>query len=71
MASGAIGIGLSTYFALYLQSAVGLTPTNAGLLFIPLTGGIAIGSVTSGRIMSRTVATRSLPSFQAARAFSR
>ncbi len=54
MASGAIGIGLSTYFALYLQSAVGLTPTNAGLLFIPLTGGIAIGSVTSGRIMSRT-----------------
>lgn len=54
MASGAIGIGLSTYFALYLQSAIGLTPTNAGLFFIPLTGGIAIGSVTSGRIMSRT-----------------
>ncbi len=54
MASGAIGIGLSTYFALYLQSAVGLTPTNAGLFFIPLTGGIALGSVTAGRLMSRT-----------------
>lgn len=54
MASGAIGIGMSTYLALYLQSAVGLTPTNAGLFFIPLTGGIALGSVTSGRIMSVT-----------------
>lgn len=54
MASGAIGIGLSTYFALYLQSAVGLTPTIAGLFFIPLTGGIAVGSLTSGRIMSKT-----------------
>lgn len=54
VASGAIGIGMSTYMALYLQSAVGLTPTTAGLFFIPLTGGIALGSVTSGRIMSKT-----------------
>lgn len=54
MMSGAVGIGLSTYFALYLQSAIGLTPTIAGLLFIPMTGGIAIGSLTSGRIMSKT-----------------
>ncbi|HWU60932.1 MAG TPA: MDR family MFS transporter [Ensifer sp.] len=54
MASGAIGIGLSTYFALYLQSAMSLTPTTAGLFFIPLTGGIAIGSLISGRIMSHT-----------------
>lgn len=54
MMSGAIGIGLSTYFALYLQSGIGLTPTMAGLFFIPLTGGIAAGSLTSGRIMSKT-----------------
>lgn len=54
MMSGAIGIGLSTYFALYLQSVAGLTPTQAGLLFIPLTGGIVLGSLTAGRIMSRT-----------------
>jgi EmrB/QacA subfamily drug resistance transporter len=54
MASGAIGIGLSNYFALYFQSAVGLTPTNAGLMFVPLTVGIAGGSIMAGRIMSRT-----------------
>lgn len=54
MAAGAIGIGLSTYFALYLQSVAGLSPTIAGLLFIPLTGGIVLGSITAGRIMSRT-----------------
>ena len=54
MASGAIGIGLSNYFALYFQSAVGLTPTNAGLMFIPLTVGIAGGSILAGRIMSKT-----------------
>ncbi|AGT11467.1 major facilitator superfamily MFS_1 (plasmid) [Paracoccus aminophilus JCM 7686] len=54
MASGSIGIGLSTYFALYLQSVTGLTPTVAGLLFVPLTGGIVLGSLTAGRIMSRT-----------------
>jgi EmrB/QacA subfamily drug resistance transporter len=52
--SGAIGIGLSNYFALYLQSGIGLSPTMAGLFFIPLTAGIAVGSLTSGRIMSKT-----------------
>lgn len=54
MASGSIGIGLSTYFALYLQSVAGLTPTVAGLFFVPLTGGIVLGSLTAGRIISRT-----------------
>lgn len=52
--AGSIGIGLSTYFALYLQSVAGMTPTIAGLLFIPLTGGIVLGSLTAGRIISRT-----------------
>tara|TARA_R110002020_G_scaffold16307_21_gene57739 strand:- start:427 stop:1986 length:1560 start_codon:yes stop_codon:yes gene_type:complete len=52
--SGAIGIGLVNYYALYLQSGLGMSPTIAGLFFIPLTGGIAVGSLSSGRIMSMT-----------------
>jgi EmrB/QacA subfamily drug resistance transporter len=52
--SGAIGIGMSNYYALYLQSGLGMSPTVAGLFFIPLTGGIAIGSLSAGRIISRT-----------------
>lgn len=54
MASGSIGIALSTYFALYLQSVAGLSPTSAGVLFFPLSAGIVLGSLTAGRIMSRT-----------------
>lgn len=51
-ASGAIGIGLVTYYALYLQSGLGLSPSAAGVFFIPLTAGIAIGSLSAGRLMS-------------------
>lgn len=51
-ASGAIGIGLVTYYALYLQSGLGLSPSAAGVFFIPLTAGIAIGSLTAGRLIS-------------------
>jgi EmrB/QacA subfamily drug resistance transporter len=52
--SGAIGIGSVNYVALYLQTTTGLTPSQAGLLFIALTGGIAMGSLTAGRLMSIT-----------------
>ncbi|SON57487.1 Multidrug-efflux transporter 3 [Hartmannibacter diazotrophicus] len=54
VASGSIGIGMVNYIALYLQSTLSMSPTAAGLFFIPLTGGIAAGSITAGRIMSRT-----------------
>lgn len=54
VASGSVGIGMVNYIALYLQTTMTLSPTAAGLFFIPLTGGIAIGSISAGRIMSRT-----------------
>jgi predicted MFS family arabinose efflux permease len=54
LVSGAIGIGSVNYVALYLQTTTGLSPSLAGLLFIALTGGIAIGSLTAGRLMSIT-----------------
>lgn len=52
--SGSVGIGLSNYWALFLQSAIGLSPSAAGLMFIPITAGIAVGSISAGRVMSRT-----------------
>ncbi|WP_417694084.1 MDR family MFS transporter [Roseibium sp.] len=54
LASGCMGIGMANYYALFLQSGLGMTPSIAGLFFIPLTTGIAVGSVSAGRIMSRT-----------------
>lgn len=52
--SGAVGIGSVNYVALFLQTTTGLSPTMAGLLFIATTGGIAIGSLNSGRFIART-----------------
>ena len=50
--SGGIAIGMVNYLALFLQTVYGLTPTTAGLFFIPITTGIVVGSLTSGRLMS-------------------
>ncbi|MCM2291845.1 MFS transporter [Allorhizobium sp. BGMRC 0089] len=52
--SGGVGIGSVNYMALYLQTTTGLSPTIAGLLFIAITGGIAIGSLNSGRLIAIT-----------------
>ncbi len=54
LVSGAIGIGSVNYIALFLQTTTGLTPSQAGLLFMALTGGIAAGSLTAGRLISLT-----------------
>lgn len=54
LASGAVGIGMVNYFALFLQTTTGLTPSLAGLLFIMLTGGIVCGSLTAGRLISHS-----------------
>lgn len=54
MVSGCLGIGLVNYFALFFQTGLGMTPSTAGLLFIPITVGIATGSLNAGKIMSRT-----------------
>lgn len=54
LASGAVGIGMVTYYALFLQTTTGLTPSVAGLLFIVFTGGIVCGSLTAGRLISRS-----------------
>lgn len=46
---------------LYLQIVRGATPTEAGLQLLPLTLGIAIGSVIAGRTISKTGRYRKFP----------
>jgi MFS family permease len=53
----AVGVGMfgaSVFIGQYFQIAGGRTPTEAGLLTIPLMLGSLIGTTLSGRIISRT-----------------
>jgi EmrB/QacA subfamily drug resistance transporter len=52
--SGGIAIGMVNYFALFLQTTTGLSPSAAGLFFVLHTGGLVGGSLTAGRIISKT-----------------
>jgi predicted MFS family arabinose efflux permease len=59
-----IGIGMFGGLAalpLYLQIVKGKTPTEAGLLLLPLTVGIMTGSVFAGRAIARTGRYRAFP----------
>ncbi|MGH3914805.1 MAG: MFS transporter [Pseudonocardiaceae bacterium] len=52
-----IGVGMFGGIMLipqYLQIVKGASPTKAGLLLLPLIAGIMVGSVVSGRLISRT-----------------
>jgi EmrB/QacA subfamily drug resistance transporter len=52
-----VGIGMFGGISMipqYLQIVKGHTPTEAGLLMVPMTLGIMIGSIVSGQITSRT-----------------
>lgn len=51
---GAAMFGGLAGLPLYLQIVKGASPTKAGLLLIPLTLGIMVGSIASGQIISRT-----------------
>jgi EmrB/QacA subfamily drug resistance transporter len=57
LASVAVGVGMfgsSTFLGQYFQVARGATPTEAGLLTLPMIAGNLIGSVASGQLISRT-----------------
>ncbi len=52
-----VGMGMFGILAglpLYLQIVRGASPTEAGLLLLPLTAGIMTGSIVSGQLISRT-----------------
>ena len=57
LASVAVGVGMfgsSTFLGQYFQVARGASPTEAGLLTLPMIAGNLIGSVVSGLLISRT-----------------
>ncbi|MFD1213065.1 MFS transporter [Arthrobacter sp. GCM10027362] len=57
VASVAVGVAMfasSTYLGQYYQVARGATPTEAGLLTLPMIAGNLVGSVVSGQLISRT-----------------
>jgi EmrB/QacA subfamily drug resistance transporter len=60
---GAMIVGAVTFMPIYLQVVRGADPARVGLLLLPLTAGIAVGSVATGRMMVKTGRTAVFPSF--------
>lgn len=57
LTGAAVGLalfGAASYLPAFLQRGDGATATESGLLMLPLTGGIVIASLVSGRLISRT-----------------
>ena len=52
-----VGLGMFggiIFLPLFLQVVMGTTPTNSGLLLLPLMGGVVVSSIVSGRLITRT-----------------
>nr|WP_251009302.1 MDR family MFS transporter [Curtobacterium sp. ISL-83] len=54
MAVGIAMFGATVYLAQYMQLARGATPTQSGLLTIPMIGGLLIASTVGGMLVTRT-----------------
>jgi EmrB/QacA subfamily drug resistance transporter len=59
---GATLVSLLTLLPIYFKVVRGLSLSETGLLMLPLTLGIALGSMTTGRLVSRTGHTALIPS---------
>ncbi len=59
---GAGIVGAVTFMPIYLQVVRGADPAMVGLLLLPLTAGIAVGSIMTGRLMVKTGRTAIFPS---------
>jgi MFS family permease len=60
---GATLVSLVTFVPIYLQVVRGTGPDRTGLLMLPLTACVAIGSLFTGRMIARTGRTAVFPSF--------
>src|SRR5438874_8561491 len=60
---GAALVSLITLLPIYLRVARGMSASETGLLLVPLTIGIGIGSMITGRVISRTGRTSIFPSY--------
>ena len=59
---GAVIVSSVTFMPIYLQVVRGATPGRVGLLLLPLTAGLAVGSLFTGRGITRTGRTAIFPS---------
>lgn len=60
---GAIFMSLLTFVPLYLRVVHGSSASQTGLLLVPMTIGVGIGSIVTGQIASRTGRTAIIPSW--------
>jgi len=60
---GAALVSLITFLPIYLRAVRGASPAETGLLLLPLTFGIGIGSLVTGQLVTRTGRTALFPSF--------
>ena len=60
---GAVIVSSVTFTPIYLQVVRGAEPGRVGLLMLPLTAGIAFGSLFTGKMISKTGRTAIFPSF--------
>lgn len=52
--TGVALFGAAGYLPTFLQMADGVSATESGLLMLPMTGGVVVASVVSGRLIGRT-----------------
>ena len=52
--AGSIIYGANAFIPLFLQAVTGVSPTNSGLLLVPIMMGVTVMSVATGRMTTRT-----------------
>jgi MFS family permease len=60
---GAALVSLITFLPIYLRAVRGASPAETGLMLLPLTFGIGVGSLITGQIVTRTGWTAVFPSY--------
>ena len=60
---GAALVSLITFLPIYLRAVRGASPAETGLVLLPLTAGIGIGSMFTGQMVTRTGATAVFPTY--------
>lgn len=59
--AGTIIYGANAFIPLFLQAVTGVSPTQSGLLLIPIMAGVTIASISTGRLTTRSGTYRHWP----------
>ena len=60
---GAALVSLITFLPIYLRAVRGASPAETGLMLLPLTAGIGLGSMITGQMVTRTGRTAIFPTY--------